>query len=113
MRGNAALSNGSGLLSGRADAIALNAGSPDIVFDWKSDVAPNDQDRAAYPAQLLDYVKAVGAKRGGVVYMSLGQINWVEASEATARLALRKFSSRLRTGEPDPSGCAILDLSRP
>jgi hypothetical protein len=32
MRGNAALSNGSGLLSGRADAIALNAGSPDIVF---------------------------------------------------------------------------------
>jgi hypothetical protein len=42
----------------------------------------------------------VGAKRGSVVYMSLGQINWVEASEATARLALRKFSSRLRTGEP-------------
>jgi hypothetical protein len=42
MRGNAVLSNGSGLLFG-ADAIALNAGSPDIMFDWKSDVAPNDQ----------------------------------------------------------------------
>jgi hypothetical protein len=24
--------------------------SPDVVFDWKSDVARNDQDRAAYPA---------------------------------------------------------------
>jgi CRISPR-associated exonuclease Cas4 len=74
------LANGSRLLSGTADAIALKKGLSDIIFDWKSDVAPTDQDRAAYRAQLLHYAKAIGAKRGGVVYMSLGQINWIEAA---------------------------------
>jgi CRISPR-associated exonuclease Cas4 len=66
------------LLSGRADAVALEAGVPESVFDWKSDVAPTDRDRAAYRAQLLEYAKAIGAPRGAVVYMSLGQLHWIE-----------------------------------
>jgi hypothetical protein len=37
----------------------------------------------------------------------------LERSIAPARLALRKIGSPLRTGEPDPFQCAILDLSRP
>jgi CRISPR-associated exonuclease Cas4 len=71
---------GGALLSGRADAVAFEGNVPEIVFDWKSDVAPSDGDRAGYRAQLLDYVKAIGAKRGAVVYMTLGQINWIEPS---------------------------------
>jgi CRISPR-associated exonuclease Cas4 len=67
------------LLSGRADAIAVDAGVPESVFDWKSDVAPTERDRAVYRAQLLDYAKAIGARRGAVVYMSLGQVHWIEA----------------------------------
>jgi CRISPR-associated exonuclease Cas4 len=76
----ASLGNAAMLLSGRADAVAFEGDIPEIVFDWKSDVAPTDTDRTAYGAQLLDYVKAIGAKRGAVVYISLGQINWIEAS---------------------------------
>jgi CRISPR-associated exonuclease Cas4 len=66
------------LLSGRADAVALEAGVPESVFDWKSDVAPTDRNRAAYRAQLLEYAKAIGAPRGAVVYMSMGQLHWIE-----------------------------------
>jgi CRISPR-associated exonuclease Cas4 len=66
------------LVAGRADAIACENGQPSVVFDWKSDVAPTDADRLAYKAQLLEYARATGATRGAVVYMSLGQVHWIE-----------------------------------
>jgi hypothetical protein len=69
-------SNGQ-LLAGRADATAYEGDTPTIVLDWKSDVAPTLEDRAQYRGQLREYMVAVGAKRGAVVYMSLGEIAFV------------------------------------
>lgn len=66
------------LVAGRADAIAYENGAPAVVFDWKSDVAPTDQDRLSHKAQTLTYARATGARRGAVVYMSLGEIEWIE-----------------------------------
>jgi len=69
------------LVAGRADAIAYEKdGAPEAVFDWKSDVAPSDVDRRSYGAQLLAYTKAIGAGRGAVVYMSLGQVHWIDTA---------------------------------
>ncbi len=70
--------DGAVLVSGRADAISYADGKPEIVFDWKSDVAPTDSDRATYGWQVRSYATSVGAARGAVVYMTLGQIQWVE-----------------------------------
>lgn len=65
------------LLAGRADATAYEAGTPTVILDWKSDVAPTPEDRAQYRGQLQEYLTAIGASRGAVVYMSLGEIAWV------------------------------------
>jgi ATP-dependent exoDNAse (exonuclease V) beta subunit len=65
------------LLAGRADAIAYEGAAPDVVLDWKSDIAPTVQDRTQYRGQLLEYMTAIGARRGAVVYMSLGEVAWV------------------------------------
>ena len=54
-------------------------GRPAIVFDWKSDVLPQPATRATYAHQLGKYVKVLGAERGAIVYMSTGQIQWLEA----------------------------------
>ena len=75
----AARDEGGILVAGRADAVACEDGQPSAVFDWKSDVAPADADRLAYKAQLLEYARATVATRGAVVYMSLGQVHWIEA----------------------------------
>jgi CRISPR-associated exonuclease Cas4 len=56
----ASLEEGPVLVAGRADAIAYDNGLPEIVFDWKSDVAPSEE--------------------GAVIYLSLGQVHWVEAA---------------------------------
>jgi ATP-dependent exoDNAse (exonuclease V) beta subunit len=65
------------LITGRADAAAYDGEAPDVVLDWKSDTAPSAHDRAQYRGQLQDYMAAVGAPRGAVVYMSLGEVAWV------------------------------------
>ena len=69
-------SAGSELLAGRADAVAYEGDLPAVVLDWKSDVSPTAQDRAHHHAQLREYMTAIGASRGAVVYMSLGEIAW-------------------------------------
>ena len=71
--------NGDRLVSGRADAVSYRSAKPRIVFDWKSDVVPEPKARTAYTSQIAQYVKVLGAERGGIVYMSLGQIQWVSA----------------------------------
>jgi hypothetical protein len=50
------------------------------VFDWKSDVAPDAAARGAYANQLGQYVRVLGAERGAIVYMTLGQVQWVSVS---------------------------------
>jgi CRISPR-associated exonuclease Cas4 len=66
------------LMAGRADAIAVADGRPVVVFDWKSDVAPSAADRKTYAVQLLEYMEAVSAPRGAVVYLTLGELHWIE-----------------------------------
>jgi CRISPR-associated exonuclease Cas4 len=51
-----------------------------IVFDWKSDVSPNASERKTYRLQLAQYLHAIGAQRGAVVYMTSGHVDWVLAS---------------------------------
>lgn len=67
-------------LAGRADAVSVVGGEVQAVLDWKGDVAPSAQDRAGYRGQLAEYLEATGAMRGALVYMSLGQIEWVEGA---------------------------------
>lgn len=68
------------LIAGRADAIAEADDGGLVVFDWKSDIAPKEADRAAYRQQLARYLYATGAQRGAVVYMTSGRMDWVSSS---------------------------------
>lgn len=68
------------LIAGRADAVAVVVGRPAVVFDWKSDVAPSPADRQTYAGQLLEYMEAVGAPRGAVVYLTLRELDWVDGN---------------------------------
>ena len=65
------------LIAGRADAVAFRGGRAWAVLDWKSDANPGTADRKVYLEQLRDYVVALGAVRGGVVYLSRGEIDWI------------------------------------
>jgi len=72
--------SGAILIAGRADAVAIAGGRPVAVFDWKSDVAPSAADRQTYAGQLLEYMEAVGAPRGAVVYLTLRELDWIDGS---------------------------------
>lgn len=71
--------NADRLIGGRADAVAQDDHGGRIVFDWKSDVAPRDADRAAYRGQLGQYLHVLGAQRGAIVYMTSGHVDWISA----------------------------------
>jgi ATP-dependent exoDNAse (exonuclease V) beta subunit len=64
-------------LAGRIDAIALEDGQASVVLDWKSDVAPSEQDMREHAGQLSEYLRAAGAPRGAIVYMTPGLVRWV------------------------------------
>jgi CRISPR-associated exonuclease Cas4 len=68
------------LIAGRADALAKSGDESVVAFDWKSDVAPKDADRSAYRQQLGQYLHVFGARRGAVVYMTSGRIEWITSS---------------------------------
>ena len=68
------------LIAGRSDAVVVENGRVAAVLDWKGDVAPSTQDRASHLGQLSDYLGAIGADRGAVVYMTLGEVVWMHAS---------------------------------
>lgn len=70
-------------LAGRADALAVHDGRITAVIDWKSDIAPGDQQRRAHVEQLRLYLAATVAPRGALVYATLGQVRWVEAPDGT------------------------------
>jgi CRISPR-associated exonuclease Cas4 len=72
--------NQQGLIAGRADAVARAKDGSLVVFDWKSDVAPNETDRSAYRRQLGQYIHVIGAQRGAVVYMTSGRLDWIAAT---------------------------------
>ena len=54
--------------TGIVDAIAFDAdGAPQVVIDWKSDVAPSPETLEHYRAQVRAYLDMSGAERGMVV----------------------------------------------
>ncbi len=60
------------------DALALDPdGKIERVVDWKSDVSPTNAMREKYRVQVRDYLKASGATRGLVVYMTLGLVDQI------------------------------------
>jgi CRISPR-associated exonuclease Cas4 len=69
-------------LAGRIDAAAIDGGQPQVIVDWKSDVAPRSEDVGTHAAQLQDYLRATGAPRGALVYMTTGVVHWVETELA-------------------------------
>jgi CRISPR-associated exonuclease Cas4 len=77
---------GNFLIAGRADALAIKEGKVEVAIDWKSDVDPTPSVRNAYAGQLRDYLAATGANRGALVFLSLGEVVWVESAVDQARL---------------------------
>lgn len=67
-------------LAGRMDAAAVQDNRPQVILDWKSDVAPRPEDIDAHAAQLQDYLRATGAPRGALVYMTTGLVHWLDAA---------------------------------
>lgn len=65
------------LIVGRADAVADGEDGGKIAFDWKSDIAPKDTDRTLYRQQLGQYLHVIGARRGAIVYMTSGRVDWM------------------------------------
>ena len=66
------------LVAGRADALAIRGGRVEVAIDWKSDVNPTAAARRAYAGQLRDYLAATGAEKGVIVFLTLGEIVWIE-----------------------------------
>jgi CRISPR-associated exonuclease Cas4 len=84
------------LVAGRADALAIRERSVEIAVDWKSDINPSSAIRHRYAAQLRDYLEATGAKRGMLVFLSLGEITWVENPASLLACSLDQGASETR-----------------
>jgi hypothetical protein len=66
-------------LAGRIDAVVFQNGKPSIVLDWKSDIAPTEEDIQLHMSQLAAYLRVTGATRGALVYMTSGMVRWTAA----------------------------------
>jgi len=61
--------------TGIADAISFSSnGRPEVVIDWKSDVAPTEATLLHYRAQVSNYLTLTGASRGLIVLATPGQV---------------------------------------
>lgn len=69
---------GTHLVAGRADALAIRDDKIEVAIDWKSDINPTASIRTAYRGQLRDYIEATGAECGALVFLSLGEVVWVD-----------------------------------
>ena len=70
-------------MAGIVDAIAYNLeGAPELVFDWKSDVAPTPDTRQQHAAQVREYLDCTKAARGLVVYMTTGEVHTISGKTA-------------------------------
>jgi ATP-dependent exoDNAse (exonuclease V) beta subunit len=65
-------------ITGIIDAIAEgNDGLPEVVIDWKSDVAPAPETRQHHAAQVREYLDCTKAARAFIVYMTAGEVHEV------------------------------------
>ncbi len=69
------------LVAGRADALSVVDGRIEAVVDWKSDLDPSSAVRVAYAEQIKAYLRATGALRGVLVYVSRGEVVWVRRGD--------------------------------
>ena len=70
-------------MAGIVDAIAYNLeGAPELVFDWKSDVAPTPDTRQQHAAQVREYLDCTKAARGLIVYMTTGEVHEISGKAA-------------------------------
>jgi ATP-dependent exoDNAse (exonuclease V) beta subunit len=70
-------------MAGIVDAIVYNLeGAPELVFDWKSDVAPTLDMRQQHAAQVREYLNCTKAARGLVVYMTTGEVHTISGKTA-------------------------------
>ena len=61
--------------AGIADAVAFGAdGAPQVVVDWKSDVAPARETLEHYHAQVRAYLDTTQAERGLIVLATSGVV---------------------------------------
>jgi ATP-dependent exoDNAse (exonuclease V) beta subunit len=74
------LASGPVAVTGRADAVEFVEGRPRVIVDWKSDVAPTEQDTREHANQLEYYLSALDAQRGLLVYMTSGVVRSVDGS---------------------------------
>jgi ATP-dependent exoDNAse (exonuclease V) beta subunit len=73
------------LTHGIADAVAYAAdGSPEVVIDWKSDVAPRPETVQGYRDQVRAYVRLLGAREGWLVFATGGRVERVVAGGGAA-----------------------------
>ena len=76
-------------LAGRIDAIAYDNERPEIVVDWKSDIDPSERDMRERTGQMEEYLRATGAPRGALVYMTrAGVVNGLCPASAYVHLEL-------------------------
>ena len=62
-------------LAGIADAIGFGPdGAPEVIVDWKSDVAPSAAMLAHYRDQVGSYMGMTGATRGLIVLVTSGTV---------------------------------------
>jgi len=62
-------------VGGIADALAYQPeGTVDLVIDWKTDVNPTTQQIDLYREQIRDYLSAIGAPEGLLVFVTSGQL---------------------------------------
>jgi exodeoxyribonuclease-5 len=63
------------VIVGFADAIAFDpSGVPQVVVDWKSDVAPSTETIEHYRSQVRTYLDTTGGERGLIVLMTPGTV---------------------------------------
>jgi hypothetical protein len=75
-------------VAGIIDAIAFNLqGAPEVVFDWKSDVAPTPDVRQHHASQVREYLDCTDAARGFVVYMTTGELQEVAKGRFTGNVS--------------------------
>jgi hypothetical protein len=84
-------------VAGRADALAIRDGRIDVVVEWKSDINPTASVRAAYVGQSRDYLEATGAGRGALVFLTIGEVVWIEPA-VPVRRASRSRRVTLESG---------------
>ncbi len=70
--------------AGIADALAIDPdGKPEVIVDWKSDVAPAPETLDHYRAQVRAYIDMTGAARGLIVLMTTATVIPVTPSPLT------------------------------